>query len=451
MLLFIGIGMLAGSEGIGGIYFDDASLAQSIGIISLIFILFSGGLETKWSESKKVYKPAFLLATGGVLVTAVIMGLFVMWLFDTSFIWGFLIGSIVSSTDAAAVFSILRAGNINLKGKMRSLLELESGSNDPMALFLTISTIELILSPEKTIINMIGMLFIQLALGGTIGWLSGHILVFLTNRLKLFNEGIYPVFILALAFLIYSFTSVIGSSGFLAIYVAGVTMGNSHFVHKKAIIGFFDGLAILAQIAMFLTLGLLVFPSEIKDVFFYGLFLSLFLMFIARPLSVILTLIPFKFSIKEQLFISWVGLRGAVPIILATFPLLMGVENSHQIFNIVFFVVLTSGIMQGWTINSFARLLQLTAPFIKKRNTPIDFTPAPGDDAELMEFYVPDNSSVIGKQIVELNFPHDSRIVLIIRDEKNIIPSGGTVIEGGDVLSILVNKNNAAFINNLFK
>lgn len=450
LLLFIGVGILAGSEGIGGIYFDDASLAQSIGIIALIFILFSGGLDTNWTNSKPIIKPAFLLATVGVLLTAIIIGVFIMLILETSFLWGFLIGSIISSTDAAAVFSILRAGNISLKGKLKALLELESGSNDPMAIFLTIATIELILSPEKTILSLILMFIMQLGIGGALGFASGKAMVLITNKLKLFAEGIYPVMVLAMIFLVYSATSIVGGSGFLAIYVAGVIMSSSQFVHKKALTGFFDGLAILSQIAMFLTLGLLVFPSHLFDVIGSGLLISIILMLVARPLSVFITLLPFKLNLREKILTSWVGLRGAVPIILATFPLLMGVGNSDLIFNLVFFVVLTSSLLQGWTINLASKLLGLSEPFEEKRNAPLEFTPNGKDDTELFELIVPFNSKIAGSQIVDLNFPEDSRIIMVTRDEKNIIPSGGTVLENGDILSILVNKNNIEIIKKIF-
>lgn len=450
LLLFIGVGMLAGSEGFGGIYFNDPSLAQSIGIISLVFILFSGGLDTNWSESKQVLKPAFILATAGVLVTAVIIGIFVMFIFNTSFLWGLLIGSIISSTDAAAVFSIMRVGNIGLKDKLKPLLELESGSNDPMAVFLTIGTIELLLSHDKSFSNLILIFVFQIGLGILLGFGGGKIMAYFVNRLKFFYEGIYPVFALSLAMLIYSLTAVIGGSGFLAIYIAGIILGNVQFVHKKALIRFFDGLAVLSQITMFLALGLLVYPSRLIEVIGLGLLLSGILIFIARPLSVFITLIPFKFSFKEKLFTSWVGLRGAVPIILATFPLLMGIENSLLIFDLVFFIVLTSSLLQGWTINSAAKLLKLSAPLAKKTQAPIEFSSRANDDTDLIEFIVPFGSGMAGKQIVDLNFPEDSRIILVVRDEKNIVPSGGTVIEEGDILSILVSKSNIDAVQKVF-
>jgi cell volume regulation protein A len=449
LLLFIGVGILAGSEGIGGIYFDDAKLAQSIGIISLAFILFSGGLETNWNNSRQVLKTSFLLATLGVILTATIIGIFIMLILDTSFLWGFLVGSIISSTDASAVFSILRIGNINLKGDLNPLLELESGSNDPMAVFLTIGTIELLLFPEKTFFDLGLMLLLQIGLGAFIGILGGRIMVFLINKLEFSYEGFYPIFALAIALLIYSLTATLGGSGFLAIYIGGIILGNKQFVHKKSLIRFFDGLAVLSQIGMFLTLGLLVFPSELIEIVGIGLLLSFILMFIARPLSVLITLIPFKFSFKEKLFTSWVGLRGAVPIILATFPLLMGVENSGIIFDLIFFIVLTSVLVQGWSINFVANLLKLSTPYQKKIKAPIEYNSNSEEETELMEFVLPYNSKISGKQIVDLNFPEESRIILIVRDDKNIVPSGGSIIQAGDILSILLNKKNRSEIKNI--
>ncbi len=451
LLLFIVVGMLAGSEGIGGIYFDDAQLAQSIGIISLVFILFAGGLGTNWVESKVVVKPALLLATVGVLITAVVIGICVMLIFNTSFLWGLLIGSIISSTDAAAVFSILRTGNLELKGTIKPLLELESGSNDPMAVFLTIGTIDLLLMPKGTFLHIASIFVIQLLVGSLLGYLGGKLMIFLINKLNFFYEGIYPVLALSITLLIYSLTSVIGGSGFLAIYIAGIILGNASFVHKRSLGRFFDGLSVLSQIAMFLTLGLLVFPSELLNILGIGLLLSGLLIFVARPVSVFITLIPFKFNFKEKLFVSWVGLRGAVPIILATFPLLAGVSNSGLIFDVVFFIVLTSVLLQGWSINIIAKWLNLAKPLQKKIKVPIEFTPVKNTNTELLELVIPFDSSVNGRQIVDLDFPKESRIVLIIRDDNNIVPTGGTVLEGGDVILLLTDKQNNDLVKNLLK
>ncbi len=442
LIIFIGIGMLAGSEGPGGIYFDDPVLSQSIGIIALIFILFSGGLETKWSTVKKVVAPAAWLATVGVFLTAITLGFFIAYIFDLSLLTGLLIASIISSTDAAAVFSILRSKNVSLKGDIQPLLELESGSNDPMAVFLTVGIIQLILIPEKNIFDIVLLFFFQMGIGAVIGFFSGKLIVYVLNILKFSYEGIYPVFMLAFIVMTFSIAAYLNGSGFLAVYIVGIMTGNSLFVQKRGTIRFFDGLAWLSQIAMFVTLGLLVFPSQLKTVIGTGLLIAAFLIFIARPLSVFAVLTFFKFNWREKVFISWVGLRGAVPIVLATFPLISGIQQADIIFNIVFFIVLTSAILQGWLLPPMAKLLNLNAPLIKKPQYPIEFNAMDGTDTELVDFIIPYNSKAVGRTLVQIGFPDDSRVVLIWRNEKSIVPSGGTLLEPGDALLILVNKSN---------
>ncbi|MGE5796768.1 MAG: potassium/proton antiporter [Ignavibacteria bacterium] len=442
LIIFIGIGMLAGSEGPGGIYFDDPVLSQAIGIIALIFILFSGGLETKWSSVKKIVAPAAWLATVGVFLTAITLGFYISYVFSLSLLIGLLIASIISSTDAAAVFSILRSKNISLKGNIQPLLELESGSNDPMAVFLTIGMIQLILNPEKNIPDIVLLFFLQMGIGAVVGFFSGKLIVYVLNRLKFPYEGIYPVFMLAFIVMTFSITAYLNGSGFLAVYIVGIMTGNSLFVQKRGAIRFFDGLAWLSQIAMFVALGLLVFPNELMTVIGSGLLIAAFLIFIARPLSVFGVLAFFKFNWREKVFISWVGLRGAVPIVLATFPLIAGIPQADMIFNIVFFIVLTSAVLQGWLLPPIAKLLKLNAPIIKKPSYPIEFNPVDNTDTELVDFIVPYYSKAVGRNLVELGFPDDSRVVLIWRNEKSIVPSGGTSLEAGDALLILVNKNN---------
>ncbi|MCK9281146.1 MAG: potassium/proton antiporter [Melioribacteraceae bacterium] len=450
LLLFLGVGMLAGSEGIGNIYFNDPALAQSIGTIALIFILFSGGLETNWSTGKKALLPSLSLATLGVFLTALIVGTLIHFILDVSFLWSFLIGAIISSTDASAVFSILRQRRIGLKGNIKPILELESGSNDPMAIFLTISTLELILMPDKSYLSIIGMFFMQMSIGAATGLIIGKAMVYSINKLKFAYEGIYPVFAIAVCITLYSFTALIGGSGFLALYIGGIVIGNSQFIHKKSSIRFFDGLAVLGQLAMFLTLGLLIYPSRLIEVMGIGLIVGAALMFVARPISVFIALIPFKYNWKEKLFVSWVGLRAAVPIILATFPLLAGIEKADMIFDVVFFIVVLSTVLQGWTINPVAKLLKLSQEEKKKPELPIEFNATTSLDTDLLEFIIPYNSNMKGRQIVELDFPHDSRIILIWRDETSIIPIGETVLETGDTVLVLVNKKNIEQIKNIF-
>lgn len=440
LILFLALGMLAGSEGIGGIYFDDANLAQSIGIIALIFILFSGGLDTNISDVKPVFIPALSLATIGVFLSAIIVGSIAAYFLNIDIKYGLLLGAIVSSTDAAAVFNVLRTKNVNLKKNLKPLLELESGSNDPMAIFLTLGMIQLISEPTTGSWNLIWLFIKQFGLGIAIGLSMGQLIVYLLNKIKFDYDGIYPVLFLAYAGMVYAFTNIIGGSGFLAVYLAGLTVGNREFLHKKSLKRFFDGLAWLSQIGMFLTLGMLVYPSQILAVAVSGLILSAILMFIARPVSVFISLFFSRIDVKEKLFTSWVGLRGAVPIILATFPLLAGVDYADLIFSVVFFIVLTSALLQGWSISFAAKLLKVDAPMIRKVRSPIEFESDPGDTNDLYDFIISDNSPLVGKQIVEIGLPKESLIVMINRNEQYIVPTGGTIIEAGDVLLILTNK-----------
>jgi cell volume regulation protein A len=440
LVLFIAVGMLAGSEGPGGIFFDDPGLAQSIGVVALIFILFAGGLDTRWSDVRPVVWQAVSLSTIGVILTAVSVGLFVHLVLDFSLLSGLLLGAIISSTDAAAVFAVLRSKNVTLRPPLKPVLELESGSNDPMAVFLTIGTIQLITSPNASFIDLIWLFIVQMGLGLGIGFGVARLIVLLLNRLKFSYEGLYPVFALASASFVYGLTALVGGSGFMAVYVAGLVVGNSTIVQKKSLFRFFDGLAWLSQIGMFLTLGLLVYPSRLTHIIVGGLLVSAFLMFVARPVSVFLATSFTRWGWREKTLISWVGLRGAVPIILATFPLLARVPDAELIFNLVFFIVLTSALFQGWSLPAAARLLRVDAPLRQQRKYPIEFEATDGVDAELHEFIVPYNSAVVGKPIVELGMPPNSLIVLISRDERMMVPSGGTVLEPGDTLLALVSR-----------
>jgi cell volume regulation protein A len=442
LLLFLGIGMLAGSEGPGGIYFADVDLAQAIGTIALVIILFSGGLDTRWREVKPVFWQATSLATLGVVLTALAVGLFVSVVLKVPLLDGLLLGAIVSSTDAAAVFSVLRSRNVSLRGQLKPLLELESGSNDPMAVFLTVGILQLLTADQKSVLSLVGFFIVQMGLGTVLGLAFGRAMVFALNRLRIYSEGLYPVFALAFVALIFGLTATLGGSGFLAVYIAGLVAGNTEFVHKRSLLRFFDGFAWLSQITMFVTLGLLVFPSRIVPVIGVGLLVSAFLMFFARPLSVFLSLSFARLRWKEKVFVSWVGLRGSVPIVLATFPFIVRYPDAEVLFNVVFFIVLTSALFQGWSIPPVARFLQLDAPLKQKRRYPIEFAPLEGVDTQLVDLIVPYNSAAVGMSVVELGLPQDSLIVLISRNDDYLVPSGGTVLQGGDTLLVLVNKNN---------
>ena len=440
LLLFLFIGMLAGSEGPGGVHFDDPWIAQALGVTALAFILFAGGMDTRWSDVRPVGARAFALSTLGVAITSGVIGVTATYALGFSILEGLLLGSIISSTDAAAVFSVLRSRNIGLPDRVKYLLEFESGSNDPMAVFLTVAFISLLTQEANPGALFIRMFLIQMTVGGILGFVLGWTLVWIVNHIGLETEGLYPVLTLSWVLLTYGVTAFLGGNAFLAIYIAGLIMGNKNFVHKNSLLRFHDGVAWLMQIVMFLILGLLVFPSQLVPVVGTGLLLSGILMFLARPVAVFVCLAFSGFSLKEKLLISWVGLRGAVPIILATFPLLAEVPNAVQIFNLVFFIVITSVLLQGTSIPMVVRWLGLTAPQTSKPRYALEFEEGAATDTTLMDFIVPYNSGAVGKPIVELGLPKESVIALVCRDDKYVVPTGTTVLQAGDVLLVLLNK-----------
>lgn len=440
LLLFLTIGMLAGSDGIGGINFDNPKIAQFVGVVSLNFILFSGGLDTSWQSVKPVLKEGIMLSTLGVLLTAVGLGYFVFLITDFTLFESLLLGAIVSSTDAAAVFSILRGKNLALKKNLRPTLELESGSNDPMAYVLTIAFLSLVQHPEKSILSILPIFFMQMAIGGISGFLFGKLSKIVINRIQLDFEGLYPVLTIALMFITFSTTDAIGGNGFLAIYICSVYLGNQNLIHKKTIMRMFDGLAWLMQIVLFLTLGLLVFPSEIVPFMGIGLLISLFLIFVARPVAVFLSLIPFKMKLRRRFYISWVGLRGAVPIVFATYPLLAGIDKAHIIFNIVFFVSLTSVLIQGSTLTIVAKWLHVGLPEKAKLLSPTDELLSEHPKALMKEIKIEEGCPAVGLKIVNLNFPKKAIIAMIERDGNYLTPNGSTVIEANDKLVVLTDK-----------
>jgi potassium/hydrogen antiporter len=439
LIFFLLVGMLAGSEGIGKIYFDDPHTAQLLGVVALNFILFSGGMDTKWESVKPIIWRGVSLSTLGVLLTASIVGVSAHLLAGLTLLEGLLLGSIVSATDAAAVFSILRSRNVGLKGSLRPTLELESGSNDPMSYILTISFISLI-ADNNTSVGILLLHFIQeMAIGAIAGYTLGKLMVFVINRIKLDTEGLYPVLVMAMIFFTFSFTDLVGGNGFLSVYLAALVLGNSNFIHKKSLIRFYDGQAWLMQIVMFLTLGLLVYPSRIVPIIGIGLLISAVLIFLARPVAVFLSLSFFKVKTRDKLFISWVGLRGAVPIIFATYPLIAGLEKADMIFNLVFFISVTSVLIQGTTLPLVAKWLKVVVPKNVKRKTILDLELSDTIKSELVEMLLPGNSKAVGKQIVNLEFPKTAMIILLSRNGKYIQPSGSTVLEEGDKLLVLAN------------
>ncbi len=363
LLFFLLIGMIAGSEGIGGIYFDSPNITQYMGTIALIFILFSGGLDTKWNNIKPVLWKGLTLSTFGVFITAIAVGLFINWITNFPLLFSLLIGAIISSTDAAAVFSIFRSKKLGLKHNIEPLLEFESGSNDAMAFFLTTTIIFIILNPTTSVGTTVIISLVQsLGLGLILGVVFGKGMVKIINNINLDIGGLYLILTIALVLITYSVTYFLGGNGFLSVYIAAIILGNSPFIQKMFQVHVFDGIAWLMQIIMFLILGLLVFPSEIVPVIGIGIIISFFLILVARPIAVFSCLSPFKVEFKDQLLISWVGIKGAVPIIFATLPIVAGIEGADTIFNIVFFITITSALIQGSTINLFARYLGLTCP-----------------------------------------------------------------------------------------
>lgn len=445
LILFLVVGMLAGSEGPGGVYFDDPKLSQFLGVVALTVILFSGGLDTKLESIRPVLRNGIALSTLGVFITAGAVGVFTSYVMNFTLVEGLLVGAIVSSTDAAAVFSILRTRNIGLKGNLRPLLEFESGSNDPMAYFLTISFIDLVLQPEMSIAMLIPQFLKGMLLGAACGYGGGKLMVFVVNRINLDVAGLYPVLVTSLMFFVFSSTDAIGGNGFLAVYLSAIILGNSNLIHKKSLIKFFDGIAWLMQIVMFLALGLLVFPSRMMPIIGEGLLISLFLMLVARPLAVFVMLLRSKdLNMRKKWFISWVGLRGAAPIVFATYPLIAGVHYADTIFNLVFFISVSSVLVQGTTLTQVARWLHVDVPEKVKRRFPLDLELREDSKSELVEFDIPEGSEAVGKRIVQLNLPKSSLIVLIHRQDKYLNPDGDTVIQAGDHLLVLADRKESS-------
>ncbi|MDZ5712545.1 potassium/proton antiporter [Jeotgalibacillus haloalkalitolerans] len=439
LVLFIVIGMAVGSDGLGIVYFDDARAAQLIGIFSLVIILFEGGMQTKWETVRAVALPSLSLATFGVIITSGIVGYAAYLIFDVTLLEGLLFGAIVGSTDAAAVFSVLKERNI--KAKMGATLEAESGTNDPMAVFLTLSFIELILNENSSIWGLIPSFILQMGAGLALGLILGRIASFALNRIKLDSSGLYPIFSVSFALLTYSVTAIIGGSGFLAVYVAALIIGNNELTYRYSIFQFNEGFAWMSQILMFIILGLLVFPGELfsVNIVISGLILSVILIFIARPIAVFLSVAGMKYKMKERIFISWAGLRGAVPIVLATFPVVAGLENGQLFFNVVFFIVLTSTLLQGSTISYVAKKLDLVGP---KKDTPhhsLELISIGKANAEMIQFHTNRDVEIVGKKLKDLEFPHQATISAIVRNDQLISPYGETQIKAGDFLYILVN------------
>ncbi|MGQ0751835.1 MAG: potassium/proton antiporter [Betaproteobacteria bacterium] len=450
LLVFLVLGMLAGEDGPGGIHFNDFQLAYLGSTLALAIILLDGGMRTSAESFRVALRPAVPLATLGVVLSAAITGAFAAWIFDIHWLHGLLVGSIIGSTDAAAVFALLHAHGMELKQRVAATLEVESGSNDPMAVFLVVVLIEVIAAGHTTLSWAVGMEFVkQMTLGGVAGVLGGRVLVWLINHLKL-ESALYPLLAIAGGVTIYGGVTVAGGSGFLAIYLAGIILGNAQLQAMQNILRVNNGMAWLSQIMMFLMLGLLVTPSTIPPIALPALGVALMLMLVARPIAVWVCLLPFRFPWREQLFIAWVGLRGAVPIILATFPLLAGVENAMDYFNITFIVVLMSLVLQGWTIAPLGRLLRLEVPPKAKPLQYIDLD-IPGQFYhDLLGYQLEAQSFAAGKRSEQLPLPQEVQIAAVIRGTRVMRLSEVGPLQAGDYVYVLAIPEHTEALNRMF-
>ncbi|MFT4918449.1 MAG: cell volume regulation protein A [Zhongshania aliphaticivorans] len=450
LLIFLLLGMLAGEDGIGGIHFDDIDTAFLIGNLALAIIIFDGGLGTRMDTFRSSLRPALSLATVGVFLTAGITGAAACYILDLPWQEGLLIGAIVGSTDAAAVFGLIKNAGLNLKDRTGATLEIESGSNDPMAIFLTITLVEALSSPA----GLSGWLLLaelakQMGLGLLFGVLGGYAIPAALGKITL-PVSLYPLMVFAAALTLFGGTSFSGGSGFLAIYIAGVMTGTTSSLYMNDIRRFHDGIAWLSQIGMFLMLGLLVTPSLLPPIIIPALIIAGILIFIARPLAVAVSLLPFRFPVRDQVFVSWCGLRGAVPIILALFPSLAGLENARIYFELVFFVVLTSLVIQGWTIAPMARWLKVDLPVTLKlpsfKSTHLPSNP----HKDLVVYQVVAGSSVIGKSIYQLVLPVSAQVVALIRDEIPLNSNEENTLQESDQVVIVATTGMAEKLADLF-
>lgn len=445
LLLFIAIGMLAGSDGPGRIAFDDYALTKVIGTLALACILFAGGLDTDWKVIRPVLWRGLSLSTVGVLTSAILVGFFAHRFLGLSLLEGLLLGAIVSPTDAAAVFGVLRSRSINLRHRITPLLEFESGTNDPLAVFLTAGLTHLLANPDEGAATLLAGLLTQMPIGLAIGLVSGEFAVTLINRIRLEYDGLYPVITIAVLSMTFGGAHLVGGNEFLAVYVAGLTMGRKNFLHKLSLLQFHDGLAWLMQIVMFLALGLLSYPSQLVQVAGAGIALSLFLVFVARPVSVFISLAFTRMKKRAKFVVAWAGLRGAVPIILATFPLMAGEPKAPLMFNLVFFVVLISVIVQGTTLPLVCRWFGVLQ---KGPDESKELKRAQG--SELLKVALGPGSEAIGKMMVQLPLPRTALAVLLLRDGERYIPKGSTTLREGDVLYIATRKEDEAELRAMF-
>lgn len=446
LLLFLLVGMVFGGDGFG-LKFENIQVAQAIGTVALTLILFSGGLDTKFEEIKPIMRKGIILATLGVLLTALFTGFFVWWLsakiymgLGIGFLTAMLLASTVSSTDSASVFGILRSKGLVLKNNLRPMLELESGSNDPMAYMLTITFISIINSGSNpNYLIVAATILIQLVVGALLGFGLGKVAVFTINRIKMDNISLYPILLLIMGIFIFSTTYYLKGNGYLAVYIAGLVIGNSRFAHKRTSMNFMDGFAWMSQILLFLTLGLLVNPSELIPVLVPGIIIALFMIFVARPLTVFLCLLPFrKIAIKDKLYVSWVGLRGAVPIIFAILPLAAEVPGARVAFNIVFVITIVSLLVQGTSLPIVAKWLGLAEkPSKYKSFQDFDVEFAEEIKSAMTEIIITEETLKHGRNLMEMPLPHKTLAVMIKRGDKFFVPTGQTELLINDKLLVI--------------
>lgn len=449
VLIFLLIGMLAGSEGIGGIAFTDYSSAFRLGTIALVLILYDGGLNTPVSAARMYAGPAITLATVGVIGTALLVGLAAN-MMGLSWPVALLLGATVSSTDAAAVFAVLRGSGIALKRRVGMTLELESGLNDPMALMLTVALTTSLVTGEQVGWSLAGTMVRQFGIGAAFGLAIGRAGQFVFERIRLPASGLFPALSLAFAFLAFGLPTIFHGSGFLSVYIAAVMIGRAQLPYRGGIMRVHDAAAWLSQIAMFLVLGLLVFPSRLFDVAWTGLVIALFLAFVARPLITAICLLPFGYPRKDVTYIGWVGLRGAVPIILATYPILVGVTGGETIFDIVFFIVVVQALIPGGTVGWVTRRLNLESEDPPRPAAVLEIESLRPLKGDLQSFYVDELLAVNGVRIGDLPFPDGSAVTLIVRGQELVAPSHDITLETGDHVYVVSRDEDKGIIQLMF-